>query len=42
MNEPRSEVVTYPKTETPAERKKREALKLPMPTYSYTVTGSRK
>lgn len=39
---PHSQIVTYPRTETPEERKRREALKLPVPTYSYTVTGWRK
>lgn len=34
-----SEIVTYPLTETAEERKRREALKKPQPTYSYTVTG---
>ncbi len=37
-----SQLVTYPRTETPEERKLREAKKLPVPTYSYTVTGFRK
>lgn len=39
---PHSQIVTYPRTETPEERKLREAKKLPVPEYSYTVTGWRK
>lgn len=38
----RSQIVTYPLKETPEERKRREALNLPQPMVSYTVTGWRK